>query len=128
MSDPTDGDGPTPDGDGPTPERDEGPQADEDPGVPSEAVLDELFATIESRKEELPEGSYTASLFTHEKGENAVLEKIGEETTEAILAAKDDDREELTYESADLVYHLLVLFAMKDLDVDDLREELRDRF
>jgi len=73
-------------------------------------------------------GSYTASLFTHEKGENAVLEKIGEESTETILAAKDDDLDELTYESADLVYHLLVLFAMKDLDLDDLREELRDRF
>jgi phosphoribosyl-ATP pyrophosphohydrolase len=107
---------------------DQAPESDEDPEVPPEAVLDELFATIESRKEELPEGSYTTSLFTHEKGENAVLEKIGEETTEVILAAKDDDREELTAESADLLYHLLVLFAMKDLDVDDLREELRDRF
>lgn len=100
----------------------------EDPDVPPEAVLDELFATIESRKAELPEGSYTTSLFTHEKGENAVLEKIGEESTETILAAKDDDLDELTYESADLVYHLLVLFAMKGLDLDDLREELRDRF
>jgi len=97
-------------------------------GGPPDDVLDELFATIESRKAELPEGSYTASLFTHEKGENAVLEKIGEESTETILAAKDDDLDELTYESADLVYHLLVLFAMKDLDLDDLREELRDRF
>ena len=96
--------------------------------VPDEAVLDELFATIESRKRELPEDSYTTSLFTHEKGENAVLEKIGEETTETILAAKDDDLDELTYESADLVYHLLVLLSMKDLDVDDLRAELRDRF
>ena len=107
---------------------DQASDSDEDPEVPPDAVLDELFATIESRKEELPEGSYTTSLFTHEKGENAVLEKIGEETTEAILAAKDDDREELTAESADLVYHLLVLFAMKDLGVDDLRGELRDRF
>lgn len=96
--------------------------------APSAAVLDELFATIESRKEALPEDSYTASLFTHEKGENAVLEKIGEESTETILAAKDDDLDELTYESADLVYHLLVLLAMKDLDLDDLREELRERF
>ena len=102
--------------------------ANRDGEAPSDPVLDDLFATIESRKAELPEGSYTASLFTHEKGENAVLEKIGEESTEAILAAKDDDREELTAESADLVYHLLVLLAMKDLDVDDLREELRDRF
>ena len=96
--------------------------------VPDEAVLDELFATIESRKRELPEDSYTASLFTHEKGENAVLEKIGEETTEAILAAKDDDREELTAESADLVYHLLVLLAMKEIDLDELRAELHERF
>jgi phosphoribosyl-ATP pyrophosphohydrolase len=99
-----------------------------DEATADDAVLDELFATIESRKRELPEDSYTASLFTHEKGENAVLEKIGEESTETILAAKDDDLEELTYESADLVYHLLVLLAMKDLDIEDLRGELRDRF
>jgi phosphoribosyl-ATP pyrophosphohydrolase len=94
----------------------------------TEAVLDALFATIEDRREELPEGSYTASLFTHEKGENAVLEKIGEEATEVILAAKDDDGEELLAESADLVYHLLVLLAMQGATVDDLRAELEDRF
>jgi phosphoribosyl-ATP pyrophosphohydrolase len=104
------------------------PEGDESREVQPEAVLDELFATIESRKRELPEGSYTASLFTHEKGENEVLEKIGEEATETILAAKDDDRDGLAAESADLVYHLLVVLAMKDLDVDDLRDELRERF
>jgi phosphoribosyl-ATP pyrophosphohydrolase len=93
-----------------------------------DAVLDALFATIEARRDELPEGSYTASLFTHEKGENATLEKVGEEATEVILAAKDDDDEELVAEAADLVYHLLVLLAMKDLTVDDLRAELEDRF
>jgi phosphoribosyl-ATP pyrophosphohydrolase len=93
-----------------------------------DAVLDALFTTIEDRRENLPEGSYTASLFTHEKGENAVLEKIGEEATEVILAAKDDDREELLAESADLVYHLLVLLAMEGATVDDLRAELEDRF
>ena len=91
-------------------------------------VLDDLFAVIEQRREDLPEGSYTASLFTHEKGENAVLEKVGEETTEVILAAKDDDREELLAESADLVYHLLVLLAMNGATVDDLRAELEGRF
>ena len=107
---------------------DAGGDAAVDASAGDEAVLDELFATIESRKADLPDGSYTASLFTHEKGENAVLEKIGEESTEAILAAKDDDREELTAESADLVYHLLVLLAMKDIDLDDLRDELRTRF
>jgi phosphoribosyl-ATP pyrophosphohydrolase len=95
---------------------------------PDAAVLDALFATIEDRRDELPEGSYTASLFTHEKGENAVLEKIGEEAAEVILAAKDDDREELLAESADLVYHLLVLLAMEGATVDDLRAELEERF
>ncbi|WP_435185086.1 phosphoribosyl-ATP diphosphatase [Halobellus sp. EA9] len=99
-----------------------------DSDTPPAEVLDELFATIQDRKETLPEGSYTASLFTHEKGQNAVLEKLGEETTETILAAKDGDDEELLAESADLVYHLLVLLAMEDRDLDDLRVELRDRF
>lgn len=89
-------------------------------------VLDELFEVIRSRQETLPEDSYTAALFTHEKGENAVLEKLGEETTELVLAAKDDD-ENLAHEAADLVYHLLVLLAMKDLELEDLRSELRAR-
>lgn len=95
------------------------PDSDED-------VLDELFEVILSRQETLPEDSYTAALFTHEKGENAVLEKLGEETTELVLAAKDND-ENLAHEAADLVYHLLVLLAMKDLELEDLRSELRAR-
>jgi len=92
-----------------------------------DAVLAELFEVVESRKAELPEDSYTASLFTHEKGENAVLEKLGEETTELVLAAKDDDEAELVHEAADIVYHLLVLLSMKDIDLAELRAELRDR-
>ena len=90
-------------------------------------VLEELFVVIEDRKETLPEDSYTASLFTHEKGENAVLEKLGEETTELVLAAKDDDHEELAHESADIVYHLLVLLSMKGMTVEDLTAELERR-
>ena len=93
----------------------------------ADEILDELFSVIEQRKADLPEDSYTASLFTHEKGENAVLEKLGEETTELILAAKDDDHEEIAAESADIVYHLLVLLSMKGMDVDDLRAELAER-
>jgi len=96
-------------------------------GASADEILDELFAVIEDRKERLPEDSYTASLFTHEKGENAVLEKLGEETTELILAAKDDEDDELAHEAADIVYHLLVLLAMKDMTLADLREELADR-
>lgn len=94
---------------------------------PNGDVIDEVFSVIEDRKEALPEGSYTASLFTHEKGENRVLEKLGEETTEVILAAKDDDRAEIAAESADLLYHLLVLFSMKGMDLGDLRAELEKR-
>lgn len=90
-------------------------------------VLEELFAVIESRKEELPEDSYTASLFTHEKGEDAVLEKLGEESTELLLAAKNDDEEALAHEAADLVYHLLVLLSMKGMDIEDLEAELEAR-
>ncbi|AGB30204.1 phosphoribosyl-ATP pyrophosphatase [Natrinema pellirubrum DSM 15624] len=92
-----------------------------------EETIEELFAVIEDRKETLPEDSYTASLFTHEKGENAVLEKLGEETTELVLAAKDDDREEIAHESADIVYHLLVLLAMNDMELADLEAELEAR-
>ncbi|HKJ57736.1 MAG TPA: phosphoribosyl-ATP diphosphatase [Halobacteriales archaeon] len=91
-------------------------------------VVRELFAIVEERKAELPEGSYTASLLAHEKGENAVLEKLGEELTELVLAAKDGDRDAVAHESADLVYHLLVLLASMDMDVEDLEAELRDRF
>ncbi|ELY49018.1 phosphoribosyl-ATP diphosphatase [Natronorubrum bangense] len=92
-----------------------------------EETLEELFAVIEDRKETLPEGSYTASLFTHEKGENAVLEKLGEETTELVLAAKDDDHDEIAYEAADIVYHLLVLLSMKEMDLEELEAELESR-
>lgn len=94
----------------------------------TDEVLDELFAVVEDRKEALPENSYTTSLFTHEKGENAVLEKLGEETTELLLAAKDDDHEEIAHEAADIVYHMLVLLSMKGMDLEDLRRELRERY
>lgn len=96
--------------------------------TPDSKILDDLFTVIESRKTELPEDSYTASLFTHEKGDNAVLEKLGEETTELVLAAKDDDTEEIAHETADIVYHLLVLLSMKGMTLEDLREELRERY
>ncbi len=90
-------------------------------------VIGELFAVIEERKRTLPEDSYTASLFEHDRGENAVLEKLGEETTEVILAAKDDDREEIAHETADIVYHLLVLLSMKEMDLSTLTDELAER-
>ncbi|MCG1001951.1 MULTISPECIES: phosphoribosyl-ATP diphosphatase [Halobacterium] len=93
----------------------------------SDDLLRELFEVIEDRKENLPEDSYTAELFTHEKGENAALEKLGEEATEFILAAKDGDEDELAHEGADIVYHMLVVLAQHDVDADDLLDELEAR-
>ncbi len=93
----------------------------------TDPVLEELFDVIEQRKAERPDGSYTAELFDHEKGENAVLEKLGEEVTELVLAAKDGDADAVAHEGADLVYHLLVLLSMCDLTLEDLLEELRAR-
>jgi phosphoribosyl-ATP pyrophosphohydrolase len=90
-------------------------------------VIDEVFAVIEDRKERLPGDSYTASLFTHEKGEDAALEKLGEEATEFLLAAKGDDSDELAHEAADVVYHLLVVLAMNDVTLADVRGELAKR-
>ena len=90
-------------------------------------ILRELFAVIEDRKETMPEDSYTASLLDHEKGEDAVLEKLGEETTELLLAAKNGDDEALAHEAADIVYHLLVLLSMQGMELADLRRELRER-
>lgn len=93
----------------------------------ADRILRELFEVIEQRKVNKPEDSYTVSLLTDEKGRDAILEKIGEESTEVLLAAKSDDREAVAHESADLVYHLLVLLAAMDMDLDDLEAELRER-
>jgi phosphoribosyl-ATP pyrophosphohydrolase len=92
-----------------------------------EDVFAELFAVIEDRRERLPEDSYTASLFEHEKGVDAILEKLGEESTEVLLAAKGNDVDDLTEESADLIYHLFVLLAAEGASLEDLRAALRDR-
>ncbi|MDH5020500.1 phosphoribosyl-ATP diphosphatase [Halobacterium rubrum] len=95
----------------------------------SDAVLRELFDVIEDRKERMPEDSYTAQLLVEddEKGENEALEKLGEEATEFLLAAKDGDTDELAHEGADIVYHMLVVLAQHDMDVDDLLDELDAR-
>jgi|AntDeeMetagen134_2_1112570.scaffolds.fasta_scaffold17778_2 phosphoribosyl-ATP pyrophosphohydrolase len=96
-------------------------------GDDAHSVLRELFAVIENRKETMPDDSYTASLLDHEKGENAALEKLGEEATEFLLAAKDGDTDELAHEGADIVYHLLVVLAQHDMAVEDLLDELESR-
>ena len=92
-----------------------------------EFSIEKLYDVIKNRKDNPKEGSYTTSLFQHRKGENKILEKIGEEANELILAAKDNDRKETIYEAGDLIYHLLVLLAQKDMTWDDIVKELEKR-
>jgi phosphoribosyl-ATP pyrophosphohydrolase/phosphoribosyl-AMP cyclohydrolase len=87
-------------------------------------VLDELFAVILDRKGNPTPGSYTAKLLS---GGDEVLKKVGEEAVEVILAGKGQSDERLIEESADLLYHLFVLLASRDLTLDDVRAELGHR-
>lgn len=94
-------------------------------GKEGPAILFELYEVIESRKREMPEGSYTAYLFG--KGLDKILKKVGEEAAEVIIAAKNPDKGETVYEIADLMYHLMVLMVEKDIELSDIFAELRKR-
>ncbi|MBR8661445.1 bifunctional phosphoribosyl-AMP cyclohydrolase/phosphoribosyl-ATP diphosphatase HisIE [Brevibacillus sp. NL20B1] len=89
------------------------------------AILNELEQLIASREAERPEGAYTTYLF--EKGVDKILKKVGEEAAEVIIAAKNHSHDELRYEAADLIYHLLVLLREQKLPLDDVLAELRRR-
>ena len=90
-----------------------------------EFSLDGLYELLEGRKKDLPEGSYTTYLFN--KGIDKILKKIGEESTEVIIAAKADDKKETIYEIADLAYHVMVMMVEMGITVDDVRKELASR-
>ncbi len=87
--------------------------------------LEGLYDLLIDRKEKLPEGSYTTYLF--QKGRDKILKKVGEESTEVIVAGKGDDKKETVYEIADLAYHVLVLMADMGITVEDVRKELASR-
>ena len=89
------------------------------------AFLSYLQDFIERRKREMPEGSYTTKLFT--KGINKISQKVGEEAVETIIEATNGTQEQLLYESADLIYHLIVLLTEKGLRIEDLARELKAR-
>lgn len=89
------------------------------------SVLDDLVATIASRKGADPDSSWTAKLFA--KGPEKCAEKFGEEAIEAVIAAVKDDRENLTYEAADVLYHLLVMLESRDVALADVLAELARR-
>lgn len=80
---------------------------------------------IDRRREEMPENSYTTSLF--KKGINKVAQKVGEEAVELIIEAKDNNKELFLNESADLLYHMLVLLTAKGYRIEDVIEILEDR-
>lgn len=84
-----------------------------------------LIDLIESRKTEKKEGSYTTYLF--EKGIDKILKKVGEESTEVIIAAKSDDKKETIYEIADLAYHVMVLMIEMGISLEDIHKELASR-
>jgi phosphoribosyl-AMP cyclohydrolase / phosphoribosyl-ATP pyrophosphohydrolase len=90
-----------------------------------EGVLQELYSVIEQRKEQRPEGSYTTYLFN--SGLDKILKKVGEESTETIVAAKNPDSGRLVSETSDLIYHLLVLLVERGVTLDEISRELKTR-
>jgi phosphoribosyl-ATP pyrophosphohydrolase len=91
------------------------------------SILNEIYDVILDRKNNPIEGSYVCSLLNHRKGMDKILEKVGEETVEVILSVKNKDREEIIYESSDLLFHLLVMFAANGVSLDDIVAELKKR-
>jgi len=90
-----------------------------------EGILQELYAVIEQRKEQRPEGSYTTYLFN--SGLDKILKKVGEEATETIVAAKNAETGRLVSETGDLLYHLLVLLVERGIRLEDITRELKER-
>lgn len=91
----------------------------------AEFTLDGLYSLLEGRKKEMPEGSYTTYLF--QKGLDKILKKVGEESTEVIIAGKAEDKKETVYEIADLAYHIMVLMVQMGISVEDIHRELASR-
>jgi phosphoribosyl-ATP pyrophosphohydrolase/phosphoribosyl-AMP cyclohydrolase len=90
------------------------------------AILGSLYELIQSRKRERPEGSYTTYLFA--EGLDKILKKVGEEATETIIAAKNEDSQALVRETSDLLYHLIVLLVERGLTLDQVSDELSSRW
>lgn len=93
--------------------------------LPDPFTLEGLMKLLEGRKTEKKEGSYTTYLF--EKGIDKILKKVGEETTEVIVAGKGGDKRETIYEIADLTYHVMVLMIEMGISLEDIHKELASR-
>lgn len=92
----------------------------------NELILDKLYKRIKNRKNNPLEGSYTNYLF--DKGIDKILKKIGEESTEVVLAVKNNSNEEIIYEVADLIYHIMVMMVDRGIKLEDIYGELEKRY
>jgi len=92
----------------------------------SETMFQRVFDVIMDRRKNFPENSYVTSLM--DKGIDSILKKIGEESTEVILAAKNANRKETIHEITDLWFHLLILMGYQEISIEDISQELRKRF
>ena len=97
----------------------------EDGEIVGEFSLEKLYALVLGRKASSKPGSYTTYLF--DKGIDKILKKVGEETTEVVIAAKGNDKQETIYEISDLIYHTMVLMAQMDITPEDIKKELASR-
>lgn len=88
-------------------------------------TLEDLYKVIQDRKEKMPEGSYVASLF--KEGRDRIIQKVGEESTEVIIAAKNQNKERVTSEVADLLFHILILLSSLDIKPSEILNELEKR-
>ncbi|MEA1985126.1 MAG: phosphoribosyl-ATP diphosphatase [Euryarchaeota archaeon] len=91
------------------------------------SVLSEVYDVIMDRKSNPVAGSYVCSLFGHRKGMDKILEKVGEEAFETVIAVKNNDRDQIIYETSDLLFHLLVMLAANDVTLDDISQEMEKR-
>lgn len=93
--------------------------------VPFE-ILHKLYEKIQERKETMPEGSYVASLF--KKGSDKIIQKVGEEAIETVIALKNKNKDEIVYETSDLLFHLLIALVDAGVKLSDIEEELLKRY
>jgi len=89
-------------------------------------ILEKLERIIQDRKKNMPEDSYTTSLFN--EGIDKIIQKVGEEAVEVVIAAKNPDDSEVIYETADLLYHLIVLLTERGIELKSIKKELFNRF
>ena len=93
--------------------------------ISSEKIIEQVYNIILERKKFSPESSYVSSLLN--KGTNSILKKIGEESTEVIIASKNENVEEQIHEIADLLFHILVLMVNHEISLEKILQELKNR-